>query len=217
MNQKPTLKKPVKTAAQKAADKKLRQLIKQDRAERARFKHLKVNFMENRFGPLVFVLLFAGVGAFLIFRGSASPKLASPAVANNSQARMWLVPSKQTVSLNSTLTAEIWVDSGDQAVNAVQADLSYPTDRLQFVNIDTEASAFGVGAEAKGANGRITVARGNIAQLIGKQLVAKVTFQAIAADGQADLTFSQESRLLRSSDNLNILARHEGGVYMLSK
>jgi hypothetical protein len=56
-------------------DDKVERLLAQDQAEKARFKHLTVSFTENRFGPIMFALLFAGLGGFLIFHhSSAAPK-----------------------------------------------------------------------------------------------------------------------------------------------
>lgn len=198
-------------AKDKPLDEKVKKLMAQDRAEKARFKHLKINFRENRFGPLIFAVLFAGLGAIFIFTGSAAPQKATPV----SNVKMWLLPASQQVAIGSVVTTEIWVDSDTQPVNAAQASLTYPVDRLEFAGIDTTTSGFGISAESSGASGKISVVRGSTEPLTGKQLVAKVNFKALAR-GNAKVNFTKQSQLLRTTDNVNVLSSMTGAQYSVS-
>jgi hypothetical protein len=196
------------------AEAKLKRLIDQNQAERSLFKNMAISFKENRFGPLVFALLFAGVGGFLIFHSSAAPQNNGSAAngkpggtqSSVTQPSITLVPSGDTVANNATVTIEVYEDSLPQAVNAVETDLIYPVDKLAFVSIDDTGSAFGVSAQKTGDSGKVVIARGTTTPVSGKQLVAKVTFKAIAASGKAAVTVNNTSQILRSDTNTNVLS-----------
>jgi hypothetical protein len=225
----PSGKQPDNDANKAEAEAKLQRLISQNQAERSLFKKMTVSFKENRFGPLVFALLFAGVGGFLIFHSSAAPLETSDTNTTNTitatsgsndstspQGSITLVPSSQVVANNATVTVDIYEDSLAQNVNAVQSDLTYPTDKLEYVSIDDTGSAFGVSAQKMGANGKVVIARGTITPVKGKQLVAKVTFKAIAASGDAAVSVANSSQILRSDTNTNILKQFSSVSLKLS-
>jgi hypothetical protein len=223
-----------KKVTKKQINEKLARLIKQSKAEKAKIKHIKLSFSENRFGPLVFALLFAGIGSFFIFKSSAAPinpaslptasSSSSSSAASSSSlqkghaasASLWLQPATQKAVAGSTVTAEIWVDTAKEQVNAIEADLNYPIDKLEFVGIDASSSAFSIQAQADGDSGKVTIARGNIKPVSGKQMVAKVTFKPIASSGQANIAFSSSSSVLRASDSSNVLSVLSGAQYTLS-
>ncbi len=217
-----------KKVTKKPTSDKLQQLIKRNKAEKAKFKHIKLTFMENRFGPLVFVLLFAGIGTYFIFNSSAAPqppanKPPSSLITPNAQtasgitADLTILPATQpAAALGSTITADVWVNSSSESINAIQADLSYPVDKLQFVSIDGTSSAFSVQAQADGADGKVSIARGTIKPVTGKQEVAKVIFKVIAASGDATVSINDSSSVLRSSDNGNILNKRDSATYNLT-
>ena len=227
----PSGKLPDNDANKAEAEAKLQRLISQNQAERSLFKKMTVSFKENRFGPLVFALLFAGVGGFLIFHSSAAPLETSDTNTNSTntitatsgsndstspQGSITLVPSSQMVANNATVTVDIYEDSLAQNVNAVQSDLTYTTDKLEYVSIDDTGSAFGVSAQKMGANGKVVIARGTITPVKGKQLVAKVTFKAIAASGDAAVSVANSSQILRSDTNTNILKQFSSVSLKLS-
>lgn len=199
------------------AEAKLQKLIEQNQAETSRFKY--VSFMENRFGPLAFALLFAGIGGFLIFHSSAAPKPAGGGGGKTTSASvvaMTLSPASSNVANGNTVTTEVWVDTLNQSVNAVEADLSYPVDKLQFVSVDDTSSAFSIAAQTTGDAGKVVIARGTTTPVSGKQLVAKVTFKAIAASGQAPVAVLTNSQALSSSDNTNVLVSFGTARYRLT-
>jgi hypothetical protein len=199
-------------------DDKVERLLAQDQAEKARFKHLTVSFTENRFGPIMFALLFAGLGGFLIFHHSSAAPKGSGSTSGTSataaqQVSLSLSPPIASVANGTNFTAEVWANALTQQVNAVEADLVYPVDKIQFVSIDSSTSAFSVSAEASGGSGKVIIARGSTAPVTGKQLVAKVTFKAIAVTKQATVSLASSSQLLRTSDSSNILAVRSDAKY----
>jgi len=189
-------------------DDKVTQIMQQDRAEKARFKHLLIDFKENRFGPLVFAVMFAGLGCFFVFRSSAAPESAQPIA----EVRMWVVTQPKEVVNGQTATAEIWIDAGSQQVNAAQANLKYPTDRLQYEGVDSSKSDFGIDAEATHSGGKIQVVRGTINPVSGKHLLTKVTFKA-QAHGSAKIELTDQSAIVSSTSNKNVLSGRAAGEF----
>ena len=118
---------------------------------------------------------------------------------------VYLKPGSQAYSLGSTITLEVRENSGTTAVNAVQANFSYPTDKLTFVSIDATTSAFTTEAQSTGGNGQVALGRGIIGTLTGDQLIAKVTFTVNSVAGTASLPFTNGTMLINSSTNSNIL------------
>ena len=129
---------------------------------------------------------------------------------------LMLQPSSQKVSLSSPLSVRIWANTGNHKVNAVQANLSYPIDKLNFVNVDGAGSAFGLAVRGTGDNGKVTIARGSFQPVTGKLLVATVNFTAANNNGVASVKFAADTTLISATTNKNILAGTYGGNYNLS-
>ena len=174
----------------------------------------------NKLALAFFVAAFIALGAFLVFHSSAA-KPSGGGGGHNVKAmqtpNLSLSPSSQKLANGASLSVQIWADAGSQSVNAVQANLTYPADKLKFVNVDTTTSNFGVAAQATGGSGTITIARGNTTALSGKQLVAKVNFTAAVGKGSAAVGFASNSALISSTTNKNVLAATYGGSYSLSR
>lgn len=191
-------------------NKKLDKLIKQNRKTDFKFPS---TFNINRFGPLVFLLVFTAVGSAFVYSSSAATVTKS---SNDGQATMRITPNKQKLATGASLTAAVWVDSHDVAVNAVQAVIDYPSDKLIYVSSDSTDSKFTVQAEASESKGRIIIARGSTSGLTGNQLVATIAFKATSKAGDADVTFDASSVLLSSATNKNILGELKGGTYKVT-
>ena len=128
-----------------------------------------------------------------------------------------LEPASQRVLLSSSLAIKIWANTSGQKVNAVQVNLSYPIDKLNFVSVDSTNSAFGLSVKGEGANGKITIARGSFQPVSGKLLVATVNFSGANSSGQAIVKFTNGTALLNASTNRNILAGTYDGNYTLTQ
>jgi hypothetical protein len=166
----------------------------------------------NIFAGLFFVLAFA-----IITTLSAYTTLAAKPAPQQLAPNLSLTPSSQRISAGSTLSVQIWANSSSQLVNAVQANLTYPLDKLNFVNIDSNNSAFGVEAEKVGGNGSVHVARGSTTPLSGKLLVATVNFTPLQSRSKSSLNinFTTDSVLLSTTTNTDVLAAKYGGSYSL--
>lgn len=152
----------------------------------------------------VFVLLFAGVGASLIAFSRAA-----------TEATITLTPATKQVSVGETIDVTVSANSNTTQVNAVQADLSFDPAKLEFVSIDAATSGFSIEAEHSSADGKVTVARGSIANLSGNQTIAVVRLKALVP-GTVAVNVDDTSQLLQSSDSANILTSTTGANYTVT-
>jgi chitodextrinase len=166
-------------------------------------------FMNNQSKPqpfvvVVVVLLFAAVGARVLFNAFA---------AGDS---LYLAPTAVTQSLGSNFTVTIHENSGTDAVNAVEADLAYDQTKLQFVSISTTTSAFDLSAVSGGGSGSVKIARAkSVTSLTGDQVVATVTFKALAL-GNTTVSFVSSSAIVSSTNNSNVLVATNPGIYTIA-
>jgi hypothetical protein len=135
-------------------------------------------------------------------------------VVGATNASLYLSPASQTVNTNDTITITIKVDTGGDPVNAVQANLTYPTALFDSVTV-TSTAAFDVIAENTAGSGTIKVARGATTPVNGVVDVATLTLHAVASGTQA-INFASGSMIVRSTDNTNILATTAGGNYTVN-
>lgn len=117
-----------------------------------------------------------------------------------------LEPDKPSVAAGETLTIKVSVDTGPgNGSNSYIAALDYPKDKLTFDSINTENSPFNMALEAKGGDGKVSIIRGSTKALEGKHFAAAVHFKAKSQTGAGEVTVSNDSAIIRSSDNTNIL------------
>ncbi len=131
-------------------------------------------------------------------------------------ASLYMVPASGSYNVGSQVAVQVMVNTGGDPTNAVQADFSYPTSRLQFVSIDGTGSAYDIDASSTGGNGTVSIARGKIGQVSGAALVATVHFTVQGTAGSAALSFLGSSAVVRSTDNANILGTTTGATYTVT-
>lgn len=174
----------------------------------------------------IFLAAMVLVAVFIIMQSHRTPDNNKPAPApatpapspssSNGTAKLYLKSSSTNVSANSAVVFEIWVDTGGQSVNAVQANLTYPTDKFDFNSIDGTKSAFEVQALSKGGDGSITIARGHVGTLTGAQLISTVNLTAKSSKGAAELKFASGSAVVSATTHTNILKTSTGLSYTVS-
>jgi hypothetical protein len=159
---------------------------------------------------VLFVLVFAAVGGYILWRTFAAP--APPTI--------YLTPASQTFGASASFSVQVRENSGTTPVNAIQANLSYNTSLLTITsaNISTAGSAFGITAQATAGSGVINIGMGvsGGASVSGDQLVATLTFTTTTTGGTALVPFTTGTALVSSSTNQNILpslASTAGGSY----
>lgn len=157
-------------------------------------------------GLWIFVILFAAIGGYILWRSFAAP--APPTI--------YLTPVTNTIAPGASFSIQVRENSGTTNVNAVQANFSYPTSLLTFVNIDTTGTAFTTSAPSSGGSGQVSIAAGVIGGVTGDQLIATVNFTSNSTSGSAALAFTSGTALVSSSTNQDILgslAATAGGTY----
>ena len=128
---------------------------------------------------------------------------------------LYVTPPSSQVEPGTTVAVTVREQSGTDAVNAVQAALTYNAAQLQFVSI-TEGTAFPFKAAPDTATaGMVRLARGvnvGAAGVSGDNIVVTVNFKVLATSGTAAVQFNtDQSLIVRSSDNANILSTATGG------
>lgn len=119
-------------------------------------------------------------------------------------ASLSLVPGSGSYMVNSNFSVTIHENSSD-AVNAVQADLTYDQSKVMFVSIDGSGSSFDSGVVANGGNGSVSIVRAKLGSTVmGDQVVAVVTFKALAGSGSSSINFAASSSIVRASDQANV-------------
>jgi flagellar basal body-associated protein FliL len=169
---------------------------------------------------LVAVLVLLGVAVIIQATSNSSdkkPNTNNTSSNSNGNATLYIKPPNQQVASGTSVTFEVWVDTEDQPVNAVQANLSYPADSFDFNSVDAKGSAFEIQASSTGGEGKVTIARGHVGEVKGKALVAKVILTAKDAKGDAKVEFATGSAVVRSTDHIDILKQKTGSTFKVSK
>jgi len=114
----------------------------------------------------------------------------------------------------------VLVDTGGEVINAVEADLTFPSAMLEVTSVDATSGSFlpiVVEKSFNNTSGRIRIAGGVPTPGFsgGSGRVATITFRARAA-GSAKVSFDGTSKLMRNDDNVNVLAATSPGLFTIS-
>jgi Cohesin domain len=137
--------------------------------------------------------------------------LATSQPAAAAGASLYLQPAQASYQTGATFRIDIRLNAAGENVNAVQADLTYPPNLLEFSSVDTSGSAFTLDAVVKGGDGKVQIARGKIGGLTGDVLVATVVFKATHA-GTAKIGLSTTSAAPRSEGSSDALTSRQGAT-----
>jgi hypothetical protein len=136
--------------------------------------------------------LFRLIFALSLFAPAFAPAL--PALADS--ASITLSSNTSSVASGGSVVVIVRMNGGGNAVNAVEADLSYPASQLQYVGFSATGSAFEIGASSGGGDGTATLDRGTTGSVSGSGLVGTVTFRALVSSGSASVNVAGSSSLV---------------------
>jgi hypothetical protein len=139
-------------------------------------------------------------GAFLVINPTSTY-----AVAN-----FYLSPSRSTVTQGSVFSVTVRVSSAE-AIDSVQANLSYPADKLDFISINSGGSAFSLEWPSSGGGGSVKIARSTVGAISGDKLVASISFRAKASLGTASIGFTGGTEATNAGNP--VAGGTSGGVY----
>jgi hypothetical protein len=134
-------------------------------------------------------------------------------------ADLYILPSSKDLNVGDNLNVAVYVDSIDQAMNAVSFRISYPEDLLKFVSLSKAGTIINLWVqEPKGGNGEVSaegiVLNPGFAGTRGK--ILNITFKALNS-GKADISFVSGAVLANDGFGTNILKNMKGGSYNIRK
>lgn len=122
-----------------------------------------------------------------------------------------LSPGSGSFGQGSIFVVSVNVDTGGDVVNAVEATLTFPADKLKANYVSHSGSAFDVNAESTVGNGVVRIAKGKLPPGVsGARKVASVGF---TATGQGTASISLSGVVLREADSANIIAGENGATF----
>jgi|GEM_PF-852377 len=134
-------------------------------------------------------------------------------------ADLYILPSSKDLNVGDTLNVAVYVDSIDQAMNAVSFKISYPEDLLKFVSLSKTGTIINLWVqEPKGGNGEVfaegIVLNPGFTGSRGK--ILNITFKAIKS-GNANLNFVSGAVLANDGLGTNILKNMRGAFYVIKE
>jgi hypothetical protein len=125
-----------------------------------------------------------------------------------------------TCGVGQSFHVSVLVDTGGEVINAVEADLTFPSVMLEVTSVDAASGSFlpiVVEKSFNNTSGRIRIVGGVPTPGFtgGSGRVATITFRARAA-GSAKVSFDGTSKLMRNDDNVNVLAATSPGLFTIS-
>ena len=116
------------------------------------------------------------------------------------------------------VVVSIYANGGSDALNAIQADLTYPTSKLQYVSYDNTGSYYPVDAVSPSgtpSTGTLQFVRsisGGTTPVSGNALVVKVTFKTIGL-GSATVGLANTSLGLSAANSTNSIVGYNGVTF----
>ena len=134
----------------------------------------------------------------------------------NPEPSLYLTPATGNYNTGDTVQVVVRVDSQLTEINAVQANFTYPTNRLTFQSMSFTGSPYTTQVQQTGGSGEVRIASAILANsTTGDQLVATVTFTATGA-GSASLDFMPSSKIAAYADATDVLGDTTGATYVIS-
>ncbi len=136
-------------------------------------------------------------------------------------ASLYVSPAGGSFTIGSTFTVSILLDTGGQAVNAVEADLSFPANKLQVVSPSAGKSLIQTWVTQPNYSNKDGTLRfqgvvPNPGIAADSGLISTVTFR-VKDIGTAQIRFLDASRvLLNDGKGTDILDKTSGGTYFLT-
>lgn len=135
--------------------------------------------------------------------------------ARASTTQLYLTPASGTYASGSIISVDLRMNSGTEAVNAVEAYVTYAPDLLEYVSTSADGGVFDVATPSSGAaSGVVTISRGSVAGISGDQKIATVVFRALK-DGPAAVSLGSNSVLLSAASSANIAASFGGSSFRI--
>lgn len=134
--------------------------------------------------------------------------IVAPLQVQAQQAASMVITGPVTAPVDGVVSIAIYVKT-TTPVNAVQADVKFPTDLLSYQSVSSTGSAFDADLISNAANGNLSLVRIKIDGGSGDMLVSTVTFKAIK-NGKAVLQLLDSSMATDAQTSENIVTVRQG-------
>ncbi|MEI7578873.1 MAG: cohesin domain-containing protein [bacterium] len=125
---------------------------------------------------------------------------------------LYFSPATVSAGTGKSFTVKVMASTGDDEVNAVVANFTFPADKLKITNISSAVSVFNQTQRQEVTGNTVYIERYSSTFFKGTGEVASVTFEAIAL-GDADLAFTAAASLPTGYDNPpNALVQAQNGL-----
>lgn len=132
-------------------------------------------------------------------------------------ASLSLSPASGSYGQGQKFTVSINVNTGGDAVNAVEAVVTFPADKLKADYVSHSGSGFDIVAESTVGSGVVRISKGKMPpSVVGSRRVATVGFTALS-QGSASVAITGESKVLREADSGNILSGTGGATFNIGQ
>ena len=136
-------------------------------------------------------------------------------VSTVSAATLSIIPGSGTVHRGDQVTVYVRINSSNTSINAAQATINFPADKLQATSFDTKSSAFGFwldGPNISNSDGTVKFIGGTTAGISGAALsVLTINFKAIGS-GSAVISASDAAITSNDGKGTNILDGIQNGT-----
>src|SRR3989344_1619297 len=162
----------------------------------------------------------SGLFCLFLLAGLIPGILSPPATYAVGAASLYVGPSSGTFTVGSTFTVSLYLNTGSQAVNAVEANLSFPPNKLQVVSPTTGKSLVQIWiSQPTYSNNQGTLKFQGAVPTPGinteSGLISTVTFR-VKQTGVATLKILDSSRvLLNDGKGTDVLSGTTSGIYNL--
>ena len=110
------------------------------------------------------------------------------------------------LTVGKSLNVDVFIDSST-TVNAAQITIIYPTDEFSLQKVDSTKSKFSISASEKVSQGSITIAKGNVEPLKGRNLLVTLVLKPLKSSSSiGNLSYNTSDSLVMSTQNVNILS-----------
>ena len=136
------------------------------------------------------------------------------------EASLYLLPSSGNYAVGDTFDVSVFINTGGQYVNALQASLSFPADKLQIVSPSAGQSVISVwvGQPSYSNTGGIISFQGAIPNPglnVRQGLISTITFR-VKSTGKAIINFTDDSKvLLNDGKGTDALHSTSGAIFNL--
>ena len=134
-------------------------------------------------------------------------------------AKFYISPQSGAQALNKTFTVDIKIDSQGDGINAAQAKVIFPADKLEIKTVDKTGSVFGFWPEEptfSNENGVVNFIGGTVNGVSGASLqILRIVFNAKSV-GETPISLDEGAITIDDGTGTNILTEIVGANYRIS-